>query len=70
MTSTRTHTGNLDIADIFNDDKRLIIIAGAGTVHLLAVDRDADQRINIVFDTTELDELAAEILRLRDELDI
>jgi len=70
MTSTRTSGGALALDDYTMEDRHLILIPGAAGIVFLAVNRSADQRVEIILGAKELDELAAEILRLRDELDI
>lgn len=68
--STRARQGHLEIPDTFDRDRSLTIEQGAGTITLLAVDWDMNQCVRVTLGTAELDELAAEILRLRDQLDI
>ena len=70
MTSTRTPKGRLTIVDYTGEDNHLTLIPGATSIVFLVVDRAADQRVEICLGADELNELAAEILRLRDELDI
>ena len=70
MTSTRTRNGSLDLADTFDTDKRLIVTGNTATISLQAVDRETHQHVNIALGTVELDYLAAEILRIRDNLGI
>lgn len=70
MTSTRNPKGTLTLSDYTGEDHHLILIPGAASVVFLATDRATDQRVEICLGTEELNELAAEILRIRDELDI
>ncbi len=74
MTGRRTRSGGLEIADWLDRDVALTILpalqSGAPCIRLLAVDRDTDQRVEIHLSTDELDALAAEVLRLREEGDI
>lgn len=70
MTSTRTRNGSLVLSDYTGEDHQLTLIPGAASVVFLATDRATDQRVEICLGTDELNELAAEILRIRDDLDI
>lgn len=65
--STRTRSGSLTLADYTGEDHHLTLIPGAASIVFLAVDRATDQRVEICLGAAELDQLAAEILRLRDE---
>lgn len=65
--STRTRKNNLRITDTFTTDRTLTITPGAVTITLLTTDRHTDQHAEVVLSATELDELAAEIQRIREE---
>lgn len=70
MQTTRTPGGSLEISDTFDSGRRLYITPNQVTIALLAVDRDTDQRVTVIFGAAELDALAAEILRIREERSI
>jgi len=65
--STRTRKGSLTIRDYTGEDREVTVIPGAASVVFLVVDKAADQRIEIYLGAAELDELEAEIQRLRAE---
>jgi hypothetical protein len=68
--STRTDVGNLVITDTFNQFHKLVIQPNTVTISLKAVDQERGELAVISLGTAELDALAAEILILRDQLDI
>lgn len=69
-TSRRTRSGSLELADPTDPDTFLIIAAGTAGIRFFAIDRDTDQRVSVYLDTEGLNELAAEVFRLRTEMDI
>lgn len=64
---TRTNSGNLQIEDTFFSDKKIVIIPAASTIELLILSRSSGSRVYIALGPAELDALAAEILRIREE---
>jgi hypothetical protein len=72
----RSGHGTLELGDWLNGlaehagDRALLIGRGAASVRVTAIDRESDQRVELHLGTAELDALAAEILTLRDEMDI
>lgn len=69
--STRTRRGSLELIDTFDQDRSMIIDGSMNTaIGFLTVDRDSDQRAIIYLSGSDLDELAAEIARIRAERDI
>lgn len=69
-TSSRTRNGCLQIPDPTDPDRFLTIAPGAAGIRFHTVDRDTDQRVSVYLDTEGLNELAAEVLRIREEKDI
>lgn len=69
-TSRRTRKGNLELFDPTNTDRSTTIEPGAAGIWFHAVDRGTDQRVSIYLDTKLLNEHAAEVFRLRTEMDI
>lgn len=67
--STRTGRGSLRINDTFTPTRTLTVIPHYATITFLVADQDTDQRAEIHLGTEELDQLAAEILRIRAERD-
>lgn len=64
---TRTRNGSLEITSTTDVDSRLIVKDLQFAVQFLAVDRATDQRVRITLEGEQLDKLAAEILRIRED---
>lgn len=69
-TSRSNRKGHLEIFDPIDGDRSLTIEPGAAGIWLRTLDRDTDQRAAVYLDTEGLNQLAAEILRIREEKDI
>lgn len=63
----RTKNGHLELTDRDEPDRKTIVIPHHRGIILLNVNRDADQQAEVLLDTEGLDQLAAEILRIREE---
>lgn len=67
---TRTKNGSLELTSTTHPDHKLIVRDNLYAIELLAVDRAADQRVRLTFEGKQLDALAVEILRIREERNI
>ena len=76
MSVRRTGRGSLELGDALPSLERslgglvLIVARGIASIRFTAIDRDADQRVELHLGTDELNALAAEILTRREEMDI
>lgn len=63
----RTRSGSLELDSALNPECRLIVSDETYGIRLIAVDRDTDQRVHVYLGSQRLDELEAEIRRIRTE---
>lgn len=66
----RTQAGNLRIRDNLDITKHMTISGEAAGIMFTSVNTDTNERVSIYFGGAELDALAAEILRIREERSI